>query len=206
MANRNFPQARQWGFHLMPVRIDANISIGSSGAPTVNNALGINSITRLSAGVYQIQLQDNYPDLIGFKASFISPVTSSSAVNMGSLVTSTIYQIITLGTSTQAQWVAAGVPAGITAAPGVVFKAAGAGAGNGTVKVLSVSGIATTELIGQPADIMLSNQPFQAMSGGYITFQCLAPTDSSTTTLIPTDPANGSIMLLEIILNNSNVQ
>lgn len=202
MANRNYPAKFIYGMHLMPVRLDATISIGASGAPTITNGLGIKSITRLVAGVYQIQLQDNYAQFLDLDVNFASPV-SGSAVPGGSFSVGTVYQIVTLGSTTQAQWVAAGVPSGITAAPGVVFKAATVGAGTGTVKVLGNSGIGTFEIIGSG---MLSYQPFNAGTGGLITFQCLAPTSSSVTTSIPTDPASGSTMFLELFLNNSNVQ
>lgn len=193
----------------MPVRLDAQVAIGASGAPTIQNvapaaAQGIASITRLAAGTYQLQLQDNYSALLDLSAVFESPVTGS-AVPGGSFSAGTVYQIVSLGSTTQAQWVAAGLPAGIAAAPGVVFLASAIGAGSGTVKALGASGITNVEVIGAPSG-MLSNQPFNAGSGGYITFQCMGPTNSSTTTPIATDPASGSLMILEIILNNSGVQ
>lgn len=202
MANRNFPASRVFGMHLMPIDLDAVISIGASGAPTIVSAPGINSITRLSAGVYQVQLQDNYPAFLHLEAAFQSPVSGSN-VNDGSFSAGVIYQITAVGTT---NWAAAGLPAGITPAVGAVFKAANVGgAGSGTAKVLGSSGAATVELIGNQ-NIMLNNQPFQNPAGGYITFQCLAATSSSVTTLIPTDPANGSVMYLRIKLNNSSVQ
>jgi len=194
-----------FGMHLLPVRLDAQVTIaGTAGAPTIANGVGIKSITRLAAGTYQVQLSDNYYQFLTLRGSFGSPVTGGT-VNMGSLNTGTVYQIVTLGTSTQANWVTAGVPSGITAAPGVIFKAAAAGTGSGTVKALGTSGCTNIELIGTPST-MMQNQPFQAGSGGYVNFQCLAPTNSSTTTPVATDPAGGSTIYLEIWCNNSSVQ
>jgi len=211
VANRNFPQSKVWGFHLLPRKLDARVAIGSTGAPTLANSLGgIASITRLSAGTYRLQLQDNYASFLGFKVNFESPVTGSAlAVDASDALLSvgTVYQIVTLGTSTQADWVALGLPSGITAAVGQVFKAAatGAGTGSGTVKAIGKSGIRVVEIVGDP-NLMLSNQPAVPLSGGFITFQCLADTDSSTTTLIPTDPASGSTMFIELLMNDSQVQ
>lgn len=204
MANRNFPAHKAFSFHMMPVRLDAQIAIGAAGAPTIVTGLGINSITRLSAGTYQIQFQDNYPQFLTMESALESPVTGS-AIAGGSFVVTTVYQIVTLGTTTQAQWVAAGVPSGITAAPGVIFKAATIGAGNGTVKAIGASGIPSVELIGNP-QVMLNNQPYQQNQGGYLVIQCLGPTSSSVTTSIPVDPPNGSTLVLEIWMNNSSVQ
>ena len=192
--------------HLLPVSLDIQVAIGASGAPTIINSSGkgIASITRLAAGQYRLQLQDNYASLLALDAQFQSP-TTGSAVAGGAFVVGTVYQIVTLGTTTQAQFVAAGLPSGITAAPGVIFKAATVGAGTGTVRALGASGITNVELIGNP-QLMLSNQPFNAGIGGYINFQCVGATDASTTTLIAKDPANGSVMMLQLLLNNSQIQ
>lgn len=205
MANRNFPSSKIFGFHMLPVRLDGAATIGATGAPTLlARSKGIASITRLSAGVYRLQLQDNYYEFLSLNAGFRSAVTGS-AIAGGSFVATTVYEIITLGTTTQAQWVTAGVPAGITAQVGTVFKAAGIGAGTGTVKAHATSGITSVEVLGNP-QLMLSNQPFVSNLGGFITIRCNGPTDASTTTPIATDPANGSTLYFQLYLNNSSVQ
>lgn len=202
MANRNFPSKFTYSFHLMPVAVDASVNVGASGAPTLNSQLGIQSITRLSAGRYRIQLQDNYARLLDFSAIFIAAPTGS-AVADGSFSVGTVYSIASVGTT---NWASAGLPAGITPAVGVTFKAATVGgAGSGTAQAIGTSGIASCELLTQNSN-MLNNQPFQAFAGGFVDFQCLAPTSSSVTTMIPTDPANGSIMRINLRLNNSSVQ
>lgn len=206
MANRNYPSQRLFTMHLLPVQLDMQVSIGSSGAPTIINSSGkgIASITRLAAGQYRLQLQDNYASLLALDVQFQSPVTGS-AVAGGAFSVGTVYQIVTLGNTTQAQFVAAGLPTGIAAAPGVIFKAATVGAGTGTVKALGTSGVSNVELIGNP-QLMLSNQPFTGNNGGFINFQCLAPTSSSVTTAIAADPANGAVMMIQLLLNNSQIQ
>jgi len=205
MANRNYPASRVFGFNLMPVRLNVSIPIGATGAVGTISGKGIQSVTRLATGTYQIQLQDNYYSFLSMSAMVQSPVSGSN-VTAGSFSTGTVYQITALGSTTQAQWVTAGVPAGITAQVGTVFKAAAAGAGTGTAKVLASSGIASIEQIGSE-QLMLSNQPFvQGSGGGYITLRCYGPTSSSDTTLIATDPASGSTLNVAIWLNNSSIQ
>lgn len=157
----------------MPVQIDAIISIAGTGAPTLASGPLVKAITRLAAGQYRIQLQDNYSKLLEFEACAQSAPSGSSLAG-GSFSIGTVYQIITMGTTTQAQWVTAGVPVGVTAAVGVVFKAAAAGAGTGTVNTLISSGITSIELMGNNNN-MLNNQPFTATNGGFIDFQCLSP-------------------------------
>lgn len=192
MALRNFLSQRFFNWHAMAVQLDAEVTIGGSGAPTlvtssaassIPTSRGIKSITRLNTGIYQIQLDDNYSQLLDYKANFTAG--AGGTVNMGSLVTNTVYRILTIGTSTQAQWVAAGLPVGITAAVGMVFKAAGAGAGNGTTTAVVANAANGIELLTTPsgADQMLNNQPFtQGLGGGYITFQCRAGTAAGTFT------------------------
>lgn len=198
--------------HYMLVHLDAIIQIGATGAPSINtgDGYGIQSITRLSAGRYRIQLTDNYAKLLTFQATPRSPV-SGSALNVdashAALSVGTVYKIVTTGTSTQADFVAIGMPAGIVAAPGITFKAAatGAGTGTGTVQTIGYSGIQNTELLTANSG-MINNQPYNFPMGGYIDFQCVGATDSSTTTPVATDPANGSTLHLAILLSNSQVQ
>lgn len=175
MANRNFPQARVWGHHLMPVSLDLSVSIGASGAPTIESGsgLGIASITRMAAGQYRIRLQDNYAKLLMVNARAQSPVAGGN-VAAGSLTPGLVYQITAMGTSTQANWETAGVPAGITAAVGVVFKCAATSSGNGTAALLGASGVANIEIMGNNVN-MLNSQPYNANLGGYIDVQCLGP-------------------------------
>lgn len=133
-----------------------------------------------------------------------SPVAGAD-VAATALSVGVVYQITAMGTTTQANWVTSGVPSGVTAAVGVVFKAAATSAGTGTAKILGVSGIETSEVIGNHIN-MLNSQPYSANLGGYVDFQTLAATNASTTTLIATDPASGSKMHIRILVSNSKVQ
>lgn len=186
----------------MPARLGAAISIGATGAPTLANPnkFGIAAVTRLSAGTYQIQLSDPYASVLHMQASFSPPMSGSSVVAT-SFAANTIYQITALGTT---DFHAVGLPASVVPAVGAVFKATGAGSGTGTAQTMTVSGISSVEMLGSPNTMVsASSAPLQ---GGYVIIKCLAPTDASTTTMIATDPANGSTMRIDLLLNNSKTQ
>jgi len=59
---------------------------------------------------------------------------TSSSVAATAFVPGTFYTILTLGTTTTAQWNTAGVPTGTTAVVGTTFTATTAGVGTGTVR------------------------------------------------------------------------
>ncbi len=126
------------------------------------------------AGYLQVQLSDNYERFYGFDWDISVPVTGGSLnVNDGSALTIGVpYQIVTLGTTTTAQWVALGVPIGVDPAVGLVFMATltGVGGGTGTVKALGVPGINEIVLAGDPTYSLKNSGP----GAGYLLFKCLA--------------------------------
>lgn len=201
MANTRFTQFL-YTKHAKPVILDVDIPIGATGAVgTLVGGSGISSVTRLAAGLYKVQFVDNYNKFLGMQACIFSP-NSGSNVNDGSFSVGTTYIITAVGTT---NWQTAGLPTGQTAAIGSVFKAtAVGGAGSGTAKVQGVSGIANIEMLGSPTTTLyptgLSGNP-----GGYVIFQTLAATSSSVTTLIATDPANGSTLSLEFYFSDSGL-
>lgn len=66
MANRRFNRVQSLTREVKILH--ARVAIGASGAPTldVNDSVGIASITRDSAGVYDLVLDDQYNDLMHF--------------------------------------------------------------------------------------------------------------------------------------------
>ncbi len=197
MALRNYLSQRFFNWHAFAVQMDAQVSIGATGAPTlvsssafgsIPTSRGIKSITRMTTGIYQVQLDDNFAQLLDYKAQFTAGLTGSALLTTtagAQLSIGTVYQIVTVGTTTQGNWVTMGLPAGITAAVGQVFKAAttGTGTGSGTVKAIAANSAGRIELMTSPngADSMLNSQPFtQGLGGGYITFQCLAAAPTGT--------------------------
>jgi hypothetical protein len=152
--------------------------------------------------VYKIKFQDNYNRFFAAYPCISAPVTGLD-IAAGSLTPGAVYEITAVGTTTTAQWVTAGVPVGITPAVGVTFLCAATSAGNGTAKAVGVSGIASMEVVGDP-NTTLAPQPATAQ-GGYVVVKFLAATDASTTTLVATDPAEGSRVSVAIYLGNSSV-
>lgn len=59
MANRNLFQF-QYSYQRDLVHIFAQVSFAAAGAPTLVSGKGVASITRNSAGLYTIQLQDSF--------------------------------------------------------------------------------------------------------------------------------------------------
>jgi hypothetical protein len=79
MANRQFTQFR-YSLEKKIVDLFADVTFGSSGAPTLVKAKskGVKSITRTSAGLYVITLQDSYKRLLMMKAIFINATAPAS--------------------------------------------------------------------------------------------------------------------------------
>lgn len=208
MANRRFYQF-MYTAHPKPVLIDVDIPIGASGAVgTLTSGTGISAVTRISAGIYQVTFLDNYNSFIGVEVDIWSPNSGSNILVASAGTTSgTAYIITTVGTTTTAGWQTLGLPIGIAPAVGVVFKATATTTATGTgavqIPAAAGSGLNHVEPIGNPS---LTMYPTGLNSGlPYMMFQCLAATNSSTTTLVATDPANGSTLSLAFYFDDSSL-
>lgn len=101
-------------------------------------------------------------------------------------------------------WQGVGLPKGLTPTLGQSFIATstGAGASTGKVKAVTVSGITSMEVIGDP------NQSFAPLplggtttKGGWVLVQFLAATSASVTTLLPTAPATTSLVRMSFYVD-----
>ena len=153
----------------------AAVYMHTSATPAVGNPNPI-------AGLIVAELALPYSGYVSGSYGFVSPLS-------GSPVTSTTaghaYVIVSLGTTTAAQWLAAGLPAGVVPAVGASFIAIATGAigGTGAVEVPSSSGIMSIELVGDP------NQSSAPSSGGAIVIsQCLNASSALTA------PADGTVI------------
>jgi hypothetical protein len=211
MANRYFTQFF-YTPHKMPVLIDCNFIVDS----TNGNGLGIRSLKgqgvsnvfmhtsatpapgnpNPASGVILVQLTDNYTRYFGGFSGQVSPVGSSS----NSITSNTAYVITSLGTTTVAQWVAAGVPVGITPAVGVAFIAIETGAigGTGTAAPTAAAGSAIDhiEVLGDPNTTLGPVGYNNTLP--YIVLQCFEAGAVAA-------PANGSGVGLSFYLSNSSV-
>lgn len=190
MANRFF---QQFFFSLnhYPVWLEGSAAIGASGATSALKGSGILSLTRKAAGVYELKLEDNYYRFLDFQACLVAPVTGS-AVTAGSFVSGTLYVIQTVGST---DYSAVGLPAGVTAAPGVAFVASGAGSGTGTVKAVGDSGVYGIELVGDPQTMVAPST-----AGAVLYFEC------KNTSGVSVDPASGSTLYFQVSYRNSSVK
>jgi hypothetical protein len=222
MANQRLNQF-MYSKHAMPVIVDFSFTVAPSVAAGISGLSGSQLVSAVymhstttstdpiynpAAGYIHVKLTDNYRTFLGFDWAAEPPVTGS-AINISdsSVLTQGVpYQIVTVGTSTQANWVAVGMPNGVTAAAGVSFIASvtGGGTGTGTVKALGIAGITSMEVVGNPGLTTINPTGSTSYTGAWFIFQCLAATNSSTTTQIPTAPTTGSVINMKLLLNNSS--
>jgi hypothetical protein len=127
----------------------------------------------------------------------------------GALPTGFTFTLVNYSTNQQ-DWAGVGLPAGIVPNVGASFVAtttgySTGGGSTGLVQTPSISGITSTEVVGDP------NQSFapipmggSANVGGWVLVQFLAPTSSSVTTLTPTAPADNSVVGMSFMVNLFN--
>jgi len=157
-----------------------------------------------AAGNILIQMADNYTRLYSMSATFQSPLSGTNlAVNATALTVGAAYVISVLGTSTAADWLALGVPSGVTPAVGVSFiaKVTGSGSGSGQVQVPATAGsnIDHLEIVGTP-QLSLGPNPLGPSPnvGGWILL-------SAQKANALTAPATGTRIYIEMYLNQSSV-
>lgn len=206
----------------MPVQIDCNFVVDS----TNGNGLGIRSLKGAyvqavymhtsatpaagnpnpASGNIVIQLMDNYARSLTGSHAIVSPVSgtpiliiaSGAALSIGSA-----YIIVSLGTSSTADWHAIGVPAGVTPAVGVSFiaSAAGAGTGSGAVEIAAALGsnVASIETLGDPNLSIAPDPTVNQGFGAQFIVQCRDYAGALVA------PANGSVISLSFLLSNSSI-
>lgn len=227
MANRNFASGGKiYSMHVKPVLLDCNFIVDSANGnglgirslkgPMVNNVFMYTSSTPGSnngqlnpnpaSGIIVVQLSSPFNrSLSGFN-SIVSPLSGSALqIDNSALTAGSAYVITTLGNATQAQWIALGVPKGVTPAVGVSFVAlsVGAGPGTSTSRVMTTaaagSNICSIETVGDPnasiSPVPTANQGF----GAQFILQCR---DYSGAVAAPADQ---SVISLAFYLNDSSI-
>lgn len=191
----NYPNNKMYQLEVYPVLLYATFTVDST------NALGISGLTGAgfanvfmhtsttpglgnyavtnpnpANGLISIQLQNQFSGVLGFQASMQSPVTGSA---LTSVTSGSAYTIVSVGTTTTAQWVTRGLPVGVTPTAGQTFLATSTGAlgGNGTVKIAGFASISHFELAGQP--ILVNSNVYQN-GGASLLLQCVSTTPSGT--------------------------
>jgi hypothetical protein len=220
MANRNWASGGKiYSMHVKPILIDFSFVVDNTNGAGITGlkGAGVSSVFMNAtspsgvnpnppAGYIQVKLADNYARLYNMMASIQSP---NSGSDLTSVTSGTVYVITGLGTTTTAQWVARGLPIGVTPAIGVAFVATSTGAlgGTGTVKIPAAngSGLASMiDIVGNP-DVSLANSAQPSNGGGYLLLRCMGATSSSVTTRIATAPAAGSLISVSLYLTDSSI-
>lgn len=171
-----------------------NVFMHTSATPGSNNGfLNPNPL----AGDILVQMKNNFNAYLGGSVGFVSPL---SGTPLTSTTAHLLYVIVSLGTTTLAQWQAAGVPAGQVPAVGLAFVAIATGAigGTGAVEVPATAGSGITNVEVQ-GDAHLSNTTSIAQySGVWVLSRCYASG-------VATAPANGSVCGMLLTFDRSSV-
>jgi hypothetical protein len=163
-------------------------------AATISNAQPIASSNGIAAGYMIVRFSDEYNRYIDGFSGQVSPLSGSS-ISSGMTVGNP-YVIVSVGSSTPAQWQAAGLPSDQVPAVGQAFIAAATSvAGGGLVQAVTVSGIDHIEVVGDPNTTLASTTPGK---GGYMILQCLFEG-------IPTAPTDGTVIGLDFQMSNSSL-
>jgi hypothetical protein len=181
--------------------------VGLTGAVTLSATNDVNqpipaTSGGASAGVIIVQLQDNYNRVLkGFK-SIVSPLSGTPLTATTAGVASVI---VSLGTATLAQWQAVGLPIGIVPAVGVSFVPTTSATigGSAAIEITASlgSGITTIETVGD-ANLSIAPNLSPSTNQGYGAQFILQARNYAGAI---TAPADGSVISLAFLLNNSGV-
>lgn len=208
--------------HNFPVLLDCNFIIDHANGnglgqrslkgPGIDQVFGNTSATpatfngitnNMPAGYFQIFLQSSYTRYFGGFSGFVTQLSGSNISISSGLSVGTVYVIVSVGTSTAANWQAVGLPQGITPAVGVAFVASSASAGTGTgvvqVPNANGSGIADLEVVGDP------NTTINPSGVVPLTRYIIVRTMNGGASPVATAPADNSVLGLTLYLSNSSV-
>jgi hypothetical protein len=191
------------------------VSLATTASATVTISYFAPGSPRPATGLIYVTFEDNWTYYYGGFSGFVSPLSGTPiSISTGSSLTvGNAYTIVSLGTTTAAQWQAVGVPIGTlqgnlvlgqnTLLPtiGTTFIAtATSGSGTGVVEASAIagSGVDHLEVIGDPNQTITSKSPmiFGKGSGAYMVLQAF-----SGGTL--TAPANGTVIGMTFYFSNT---
>lgn len=183
-----------------------NVFMNTSTTPASNNGA---TNPDPADGLCMIQLFNNFNTFLGIQSwSVQAPLTGSIKIDNSALTVGGLYVISTLGNATTAKWQTIGLPPGLTPAVGQSFIAlTNGGAGDvltSRVSTVTASSIVAVQIAGTP-DTMINNSQLATYGGAYVFLQFMGATNASTTTLIPTAPATGTIVNLALAFDGSSV-
>lgn len=139
--------------------------------------------------------------LAQYNGAITAPFTGSPILlSAGTLAPGAAYTVFDQGTSTLADFQAAGLPAGYQAVFGASFIATSAGSstGTGTVVASSSSGVSSIEMIGNPT-VTINGQTAAGSTGSLLIMECFQAG-------VATAPVDGSRVNLSFYLSDSSVK
>lgn len=156
-----------------------------------------------AVGYAMVTFNNNFNYYLGGFSGQITPLAGS---NLTATVSGSVYVITGLGTATLAQWIAAGLPPGYTPAVGMAFvaRATATIGGSATVKVPGEQVAPIVSVVGDP-NLELNNSNIAVNGGAEIILQFSGPTAAGNTALIPTAPADGTVVGLQFNFDGSSV-
>lgn len=153
-----------------------NVFMHTSTTPTANDGY---TNPNPATGYALVQFKNNFNYFLNGYTQFQAPTATSTKIDDSALTAGLAYVITVVGDATLAQWLAIGLPPGITPAVGVSFIATAVGAGAGTstsrVEVPTTAGIYGVELVGNPYS-SISNSNIATNGGAWLLLQFMAPT------------------------------
>lgn len=159
-----------------------------------------------AAGYIVVQFQDNFNRSLSGGCSIVSPLSGSSLlIASAGLTVGLPYVITILGTTSRAQWIALGVPKGVTPAVGVAFVAAATSAtGTGAVQVPAAagSGIFTFETVGDPNQSIAPDPTQNQGFGAQMIIRCMK---ANTTVPQIGTPTDNTVISLQFLLSDSSI-
>lgn len=172
-----------------------NVFMHTTATPGVGNGSLVNPNPQ--PGSIMVQFKNNYNYYLGGFSGAVSPLSGSPVT---STTTGLVYVIVSLGTTTLAQWQAAGVLVGQTPAVGLAFvaKATGAIGGTGAVEVPATAGSGITSFEVQGDAHLSQNSSIASNAGMVVIINCYA---SGTLTA----PASGSTLGMSFFWDASSV-
>lgn len=147
-----------------------------------------------ATGYIAVQLSKAHAGYQNGTFGFVSPLSGSSVNISSGLTANAAYTIVSVGTSTAANWQAIGLAPGITPTVGATFFASTSSAGTGTGAVQLILATGSTvdhlEVVGDPNQTC---NPSDGTGSSFILVS-LGATNSSTTTFIAKAPADNTVI------------
>ena len=191
----------------IPSSSSITLSVPATASGTVTISYQAIGNPNPASGVIAVQLGENYFRYYGGFSGFEGPLSGTPINVTAGLTPGTTYVIVSVGTTTQAQWQALGLPAGVTAAVGIPFVATSstAGVGTGVVETTTASGVGSIELIGDPNATFTNTISAQNGSLNNQTTKSPILYFNVIESGAVTAPATGTIISMAFYLSNSSV-